>query len=274
MYFGLDVPIHGSFADPGLLANLAVEAEQTGWDGFFIQDSLLSEQALTDPWIALAAIAMYTKRVRVGVLLTAPSRHHPWQLARQTVSLDHLSKGRVVFGAGLGFQPEEFSAVGQSSDAKVRAERLDEALDILTGLWSAEPFSYEGKYHHLDPVKFLPGPMQSPRIPIWIGGFWPNRGPFRRAARWDGAYIGTLKVNGEVLTPAELKEVAAYIRAHRAETASFDVAFAGEKPVSIEEAADTIGPYEEAGVTWWLEGLWGSIEEARERIQAGPPIYG
>ena len=271
MNFGLDVPIHGPFADPGLLADLDAEAEQTGWDGFFVQDSLLSEQALTDPWIALAAIAMRTKRVRVGALLTALARRHPWQVARQTVALDHLSNGRLVFGAGLGFKPEEFSATGQKSDATIRAERLDEALEILTGLWSAESFSYEGKHYLLDLVRFLPGPTQSPRIPIWIGGFWPNRRPFRRAARWDGVYIGTLKVNGKVLTPAELREVVAYIRERREGTSSFQVAFAGEKPVGVAEAADVIGPYEEAGVTWWLEGLWGSIEQARDRILDGPP---
>lgn len=117
MKYGLDVAIHGEYADPKKLAGLAAEAEQAGWDGFFVQDSLglLGGQesvAVVDPWIALAATAIQTKRIRLGAMVTALARRHPWQVARQTVSLDHLSRGRLIFGAGLGFEAREFTALG------------------------------------------------------------------------------------------------------------------------------------------------------------------
>jgi len=271
MKYGLDVPIHGEYADPRKLADLAVEAEEAGWDGFFVQDSLLSEESKTDPWVALAAIAMQTRRLRLGALVTALARRRPWQVARQAVALDYLSRGRLIVGVGLGFEVEEFSALGEESDSKIRAEKLDEGLAILRGLWRGESFSFRGKHYEVTEVKLVPGPIQSPRIPVWIARFWPNRRPFRRAARWDGVYVGTAKANGEAVTPEELKEVAAYVKAHRESSGPFDVVFADTTPSDTEKGAEIVQPYLEAGVTWWLEGIWGAFEEGRERIRHGPP---
>lgn len=271
MKYGLDVSIHGEYAGPHRLADLAVEAEEAGWDGFFVQDGLLHAEPATDPWVALAAIAARTRRIRIGALVTALARRHPWQVARQTVALDHLSKGRLIFGAGLGFEAREFTALGQEADPKVRAEKLDEGLAILAGLWSGEVFDFQGKHYRVEAVRFLPRPLQSPRIPVWIAGFWPNRRPFRRAARWDGLYVGTEKVTGEVLTPADLEEVIAYVTAHRERADPFEVAFAGETPPDPEEGWAQVRPYAEAGATWWLEGIWGPLAGGRARIRAGPP---
>jgi hypothetical protein len=123
-------------------------------------------------------------------------------------------------------------------------------------------------------VHLLPKPMQVPRIPVWIAGLWPNRKPFRRAAGFDGIYIGSQKANGEPLTPNALQEALAYIRTQRELTFPFDVVFAGETPADFEQGAKTVQPYREAGVTWWLEGIWaerGSVEDMRERIRQGPP---
>jgi alkanesulfonate monooxygenase SsuD/methylene tetrahydromethanopterin reductase-like flavin-dependent oxidoreductase (luciferase family) len=271
MQYGLDVSIYGEYANPQKLADLAIEAEEAGWDGFFVQDGLLSDETVTDPWVTLAAIAAQTKRIRIGALVTALARRHPWQVARQTVSLDHLSNGRLIFGVGLGFYAQEFAALGAEVDLKIRAEKVDEGLAILSGLWTGETFSFRGKHYQVSEVKFLPRPIQLPNIPVWVAGFWPNRKPFHRAARWDGVYVGTKKANGEVLTPEELKEMVAYVEAHREESDPFEVAFAAKTPSDPTKGAEIVRPYMEAGVTWWLEGIWGPFEKGRERIQNGPP---
>src|ERR1041385_7825373 len=140
MKYGLDVRIDEEFAEPQTLVELALEAEQAGWDGFFVQDAMVADAALVDPIIALAAIAAHTKYIRIGAFMTALPRRRPWKVARESVTLDHLSKGRLIFGAGSGFDPTDFTAFGEEADLKMRAEALDEGLAVLTGLWSGEPF--------------------------------------------------------------------------------------------------------------------------------------
>src|SRR5579872_6421814 len=216
MKFGLDIPTGGAYADPRKLADLAAEAEEAGWDGFFIQDVLFSMDTLVDPWVTLAAIAMRTQRMRIGVFLTPLPRRRPWQLARESVTLDYLSNGRLIFGAALGFQAPDFTPFGEEYDIKIRAEKLDEGLEVLKGLWSGEAFSFQGKHYQLENVTFLPKPLQSPRIPIWLAGGWPSRKPFRRAASWDGIYVMTVnQVTNELLTFAEVQEIVAYIKTYR-----------------------------------------------------------
>lgn len=276
MKYGLDVSITGAYAHAGLLADLAVLAEEAGWDGFFVQDGLLNaeSEALVDPWIALCAIALRTERLLIGALMTPLAAYRPWQVARQTVSLDDLSQGRLIFGAGLGFQAHDFMAVGEDADPRRRAEKLDEGLEILRKLWSGEAFSFQGTHYQMTEVQLLPKPLQSPRIPVWIAGVWPNHKPFRRAAGFDGIYIAAQKANGEPLTPNALQEALAYIKTQREPTSPFDVVFAGETPADFKQGAKTVQPYREAGVTWWLEGIWaerGSVQDMRERIRQGPP---
>ncbi len=202
MKYGLDVSIAGSYANPRVLADLAAEAEEAGWDGFFVWDALFFGNQLdipmADPWVALAAIAVKTRRLRLGAMVTPLARHRPWQVARAAVSLDHLSAGRLIVGVGLGYQALDFEAFGEEADPMIRAEKLDEGLQIMNGLWTGEPFSFQGKHYQVNHVQFLPKPTQTPRIPIWVAGYWPNKRPFRRAARWDGVYPG--RVNEEPLT--------------------------------------------------------------------------
>src|SRR5579859_790860 len=204
MQFAVYVPNFGPYADARVLAELAYEAEETGWDGFFLWDQV-SKTTLTptfdpmvDPWIALAAIALRTRTIRLGPLVTLLSRRRPWVLARQTVSLDHLSAGRLILGVGSGGGHYDFEALGEASDAKTLASLLDEGLAVLTGLWSGEPYHFEGTHYHIKEAQFLPRPLQSPRIPIWVAGMWPHKAPFRRAVRFDGvAPIGRdLPLNG------------------------------------------------------------------------------
>ncbi len=271
MQFGLDIPINGPYADVHTLVDLATEAEQAGWNGFFLQDVLYSKEPMVDSWVALTAIAMQTKRMKLGVFLTPIPRRRPWQLARIATTLDSLSNGRLIFGAGLGFQALDFTPFGETYDLKIGAEKLDEGLEILKGLWSGEPFSFEGKHYQIHDVTFLPKPVQTPRIPIWVAGGWPKRKPLRRAARWDGIYLMTVnQVTGEWLTPQDVGEIVAYIQSYREDSRPLDVAFNGDLPANRHERAELVEAYSRAGATWWLELERESFEEYRERIRQGP----
>jgi alkanesulfonate monooxygenase SsuD/methylene tetrahydromethanopterin reductase-like flavin-dependent oxidoreductase (luciferase family) len=276
---GVFLPNFGPFFDPNELGELAVDAEAAGWDGFFIWDHIAFDaanpQPVVDPWVALAVIAARTSRIRLGALVTPLARRRPWKLARETVSLDHLSHGRMVVGAGLGWAPDiEFEAFGEDGGDRARADLLDEGLEVLDGLWKGEAFVHDGAAYHLDVPAFLPRPLQEPRIPVWIAGLWPHRRPFRRAARWDGVYPE--KAGGGLLSPSELSEIVAYVREHGARTERYDVVLNGHT-----DGGDAIGSaamletYIERGLTWWLEKVEPtrlySVAEARERIRQGPP---
>jgi alkanesulfonate monooxygenase SsuD/methylene tetrahydromethanopterin reductase-like flavin-dependent oxidoreductase (luciferase family) len=184
--FALDVSTADSYSNPRVLADLAAEAEEAGWDGFFVWDAVFArppQVPMANPWVALSAIATQTRRIRIGAMVTPLARRRPWQVARETVSLDHLSKGRLIFGVGLGYQALDFEAFGEEADPKVRGEKLDEGLEVLARLWTGNPVTFQGKHYQVKDVKFFPKPLQTPRIPIWVAGYWPNRRPFRRAAQ-------------------------------------------------------------------------------------------
>ncbi|MDB5059946.1 MAG: class flavin-dependent oxidoreductase [Chloroflexi bacterium] len=278
MYFGIDVPTCGEFADPRVLADLARDAERSGWDGFFLYDQVAPERPLplADPWIALAVVALATTRLRLGTLVTPLPRRRPWKVARETVTLDRLSGGRLILGVGLGISPEEFDDLGEEPNLRVRADMLDEALEVLTGLWTAEQFSHDGPHYRVRGAQFLPPPLQSPRIPIWVGGTWPTRAPFRRAARWDGIFphFRSEAGGGALVPPDVFRQMLAYVRTQRDKDMPFDVVLRGATPgEDAQRAAAIIAPYADAGLTWWLEGLEGGrdLEAIRARILQGPP---
>ncbi|MGH2600141.1 MAG: LLM class flavin-dependent oxidoreductase, partial [Dehalococcoidia bacterium] len=194
MRYCLNLPCGGVCGDARTLAELAVVAEESGWDGVFLEDYIVyqSRQDIPtyDPWVALAAMALRTQRIRLGTMVTPLARRRPWKLAREAVTLDHLSGGRLTLCVGAGDSADvSFTHLGEAADIKQRATMLDEGLEVLAGLWSGEPFSYVGQHYQVREVRFLPRPLQQPRIPIWVGGGYPNRGPVRRAARWDGACL-------------------------------------------------------------------------------------
>lgn len=282
--YGVHVQNSGEYGDARILATMARDAEDAGWDGFFIWDHLLytinETLPVVDPWIALAAIALNTERVRIGPLVTPLARRRPWKLARETASLDILSGGRLILGVGLGEPGDlEFAHFGEESGARTRAAKLDEALSILAGLWSGAPFRYEGMHYHIEESTFLPSPVQSPRIPIWVGGEWPNKPPFRRAARWDGIFPSKRGVRlDEMMTSDDLSEIVNFVKQERPSDDSFDsfvVALGGYTPGNDRhQAIATVAPYVDVGLTWWLEGinsLRGSLQDARDRIHQGPP---
>src|ERR1051325_814057 len=133
-------------SDIRTIGAMAREAAEAGWDGVFIADAIAIEAKgfpafpFFDPWVMLSVMAMSTERIRIGTLITPVSRRRPWKMARETVSLDHLSNGRLILGVGLGNAADsDFATFGEVLDNRQRAEVLDEALDILVGLWSGEP---------------------------------------------------------------------------------------------------------------------------------------
>jgi alkanesulfonate monooxygenase SsuD/methylene tetrahydromethanopterin reductase-like flavin-dependent oxidoreductase (luciferase family) len=269
--------------DAHTLAQLAVEVETAGWDGVFVWDCLYGspenepeKRETCDPWIALAAIALATKRIRLGTMVTPLSRRRPWKVARETVTLDHLCQGRMILPVGLGAVTEGgFSKVGEEMDRKIRAEMLDEGLSILTGLWSGHPFSYVGRHYQVQEMTFLPPPLQSPRIPIWVIGAWPRRKSMQRALRWDG--ILPTKMQGE-MTPVDVQAMKVFIEQHREHPTPFDIVMEGETPGNDPVTATSLLlPLVQAGLTWWLESVWatpetrGGVEGMFKRIRQGPP---
>jgi alkanesulfonate monooxygenase SsuD/methylene tetrahydromethanopterin reductase-like flavin-dependent oxidoreductase (luciferase family) len=274
--FGIDLPTVGPYADVRLLTSLARDAEAVGWDGFFVYDQVAPEDGapLVDPWIALTAIALATERLYFGPLVTPLARRRPWKVARETVTLDHLSGGRLILGVGLGGTPSEFDDLGEAAPT-VRAAMLDEALEVLAALWSGEPVSHGGRHYAVRTAGFRPRPVQVSRIPIWVGGTWPLKAPFRRAARWDGAFPHYRDGSGYPMMPLEaVRDILAFVAGQRAKTAPFDVVVRNKAP-SGDNARDaaTAAAYAGAGVTWWLEGVEGrdSAEAMQARIRQGPP---
>src|SRR5206468_2795756 len=215
--FGLYVPNFGRSSHPLTLTEMAVEAEKSGWDGFFLWDHLVEwdkRLPLSDSLTVLAAIAVKTKRIRIGTTLSPLPRYKPWTLARQTATLDQLSNGRLILSVGLGaVESCDYARFGEDPDNVVLAEKLDESLQIVTGLWSGKRFSFRGKHYHVGPSIFLPTPKQRPRIPIWVGGSWPRQGPFNRAARWDG--VLPLRLPEGLPRLSDLREIAAFIKRRR-----------------------------------------------------------
>ena len=273
MRYGFVIPR----GDPRAVAELAGELEAAGWDGAFYWDGInIGDMETYDPWVVMAAMAMSTGRVRIGAMLTPPARRRPWKLARETMTLDRLSGGRLVLPVGLGTLDDGgFSKVGEPTDRRVRAGLLDESLDILTGLWSGEPFSYEGQHYRLEEMTFLPRPVQRPRIPIWVVGAWPSEKSMNRALRYDGLLAYTTR--GEV-TPEDIRAMKAYVEENRSQDTPFDIIWEGETPGDDpERAAQIVRPFAEAGVTWWIESRWtppNEPEDLRARIRQGPPSIG
>ena len=235
----------GELAEPRRLARLAEAAEAAGWDGFFLWDHIVYSETreVADPWVAMAAIACATERVRIGPLVTPTPRRRIQKLARETVTLDRLSGGRLVFGVGIGpndtgeFDPARF---GEEGDPRKRAQLLDDGLERLQSYWDGE---------------FEPRPVG--RIPIWVASRWPNRRPVRRAARFDGLF--PIDMPG----PEALAELAAEVAEQRG-PGPFDLVVTN--PPGTDPA-----PWIEAGATWCLTGFESQPTEAevRDAIESG-----
>lgn len=281
MRFSINIPNFGDFADAEVVANVAEAAEAAGWDALFIWDHILydrqARQSLGDPWILLTAAALATERIKLGPLVTPVARRRPEQLARQVSTLDNLSRGRVIFGAGLGGPIEdEYGSFGEPTDPRVRAAMLDEGLEVLTRLWSGETVSFSGRHYRVDEVGFQPTPVQQPRIPIWVAGAWPRRGPLRRAARFDGSAPLKLDDQGELvsLDAEDVRGLLAVVGELRQGDGPFDLLVGGISPEDPVAARDRLAELAEAGVTWWQETVdprETDLDTFRRRVRQGPP---
>jgi alkanesulfonate monooxygenase SsuD/methylene tetrahydromethanopterin reductase-like flavin-dependent oxidoreductase (luciferase family) len=286
MRFSINIPNFGDFADATVVARVAAEAEAAGWDGLFVWDHVVHHKnngrSFGDPWMLLTAAALATERIKLGTLVTPVARRRPQQLARQVATLDNLTGGRVILGAGLGGPIEdEYGAFGEPTDPKLLAERLDEGLHLLDRYWSGEPVTHEGSHYQVDGVALLPTPVQRPRVPVWIGGFWPHRPPMRRAARWDGAVPLFLSAkHGHIPPVDEVRDLVAYVGAQRDSDSNrpFEIVLGGATPSGDAEARDVLGPVVEAGATWWDERQIQNeriteLDPVLRRIDAGPPAF-
>ena len=239
---GIYVAPFDELSEPTVVAELAARAEQAGWDGFFVWDHLTYRapvNAVADPWVTLAAVATATNRLALGPMITPLPRRRPHKLARETVTLDRLSGGRLVLGVGIGsdrsgeFDPERF---GEEGDPRARARLLDEGLERLQAYWEGE---------------FAPRPVD--RIPVWVAAKWPNRRPLRRAARFDGLFPVDLP------GPEALAELADEVRALRRAQDRFDLV------VTYPPGTDP-EPWEAAGATWCLTGF--GSQPTRDEVEA------
>lgn len=274
MHHGIVVANLGDYCDPRVAVKLARTAEEVGWEGFFVWDHLgfVWGAPSGDPWIILSAVAASTQRLKIGTAVTPLARRRIQVVANGLATLDLLSSGRVIFGAGLGGVPREFAAFGDPGDVKERAARLDEGLTVLDRLMSGEEVTHNGRHYTVEGIRLAPLPVQRPRVPVWIGG---EAGPaLRRAARWDGWLASATPLDGSISmskSPAQIGEMVAGIQRHRTSDAPFDVALDG-----YSEPEDDALPraYAESGATWWLEsihGRRGTVDEMLARVKAGPP---
>lgn len=274
MKFGFVLP----FGDARTAADLAAQAEQSGWDGFFVWEPVWG----VDAWVSLTAAAMRTERIRLGTMITPLSRMRPWKLASETSTLDNLSNGRLILSVGLGAVDTGFESFGEQTDRKIRAELLDEGLDILTGLWRGQPFNYQGRHYTVTELDFYPPPppVQQPRIPIWVVGLWGSQKSMQRTLRYDGLLPAFKDEYGawRQPTPQDVRQVKKYVHLHRGDSASFDIVIEGVTPGDEpQRASRQVQPWFEAGATWWIEALWeiprdaAGLEQVRTRILQGPP---
>lgn len=287
MRFGISLPPFADFADPRLLVQTAIEAEASGWDGLFLWDHIVHNglYAIADPWVALAGMATATRTLTIGTLITPVARRRPWKLARELVTLDQLANGRVIFGVGLGEPGEDdFGQFGEDPDAKVRAQKLDEGLAVLDALLSGQPVHFHGDHYNVDVAAFQPKPVQQPRIPVWVGGNFPNRPPMRRAARWDG-FVPIAWQPG-YMSLDNWDEARAVIAAERTTDTPLTLVQASRVPgKDAAEDAALVAPYADYGIDWWVEMVdpftdaeswskpWptGATADMQARIRRGPP---
>jgi hypothetical protein len=275
---GISISPAGPAGSPRTMAELGTLAEQSGWDGLFVEDYLVFAGKLGtptyDPWVVLAAIAMTTDHIRLGTMVTPLPRRRPWKVAAEAVTLDHLSGGRFILGVGLGGSADvNFSATGEPSDNRVLAERLDEGLEIIDRLWTGEPVTYSGRQYQLEGMQLRPRPVQQPRIPIWVGGDLTRAGVRKRLARWDGscAFSSARSCPSE-MNADDVRDTISMVEQERSTRCGYAICLGGsERRSNTDDERAHIRSVAEAGATWWVEWVSpGEIETARQAVSRGP----
>ena len=252
------------------IVGLARDAEAAGWDAIFFWDGDWGYS----PWITLAGMAVQTERIHLGAVLHPLPWRQPWLFAREAASLDQLSNGRLVVPIGIGAINEQDvergrTRFGEPVDRKIRAQLMDEALEIVTGLWAGEPVTFHGDHYHMEDFSLRPVHVQSPRIPIWVVGVWGKRKSMERVLRCDGMLVH------ESAPVAEIQAIKAFVEERRTLPTPFDIVMeADTRSDTPEQARAKAQGWAEVGVTWWVEGMWipdCKLDDVRARIRQGPP---
>jgi alkanesulfonate monooxygenase SsuD/methylene tetrahydromethanopterin reductase-like flavin-dependent oxidoreductase (luciferase family) len=258
---GLSIPLFGDLAEPSAMLEVARLAEDRGWDGIFPWDHVLADEPrpVADVWVVLAAVATVTERVLLGPMVTPLPRRRPQKLAREVVTLDRLSRGRVVLGLGLGVDhARELSAFGEVVDARERGAMLDEGLEVLDGLLGGGEVRHRGPHYTADRVRFLPPAARPGGVPMWMAARTMAEAPLRRAAGRDGLFV----IERSPQEVASMLEVVAGVRG----------GLDGYAVATMAPGADP-APFVSAGVTWWmtLPGGGGGLDDVLAAVEQGPP---
>jgi alkanesulfonate monooxygenase SsuD/methylene tetrahydromethanopterin reductase-like flavin-dependent oxidoreductase (luciferase family) len=184
----------------------------------------------------------------------------------------------MILGVGLGDTGESigsdlsFTRFGEMRNPKQRARMLDEGIEIITRVWRGEPFSFDGQFYNIHDVQILPGPIQQPRIPIWVGGGYPNRGPVERALRWDGSCL--YKQEGHWMQPEDVRALRERVIGRRGTADGYDIAVGGAQRWEDENKQRAyLQSVAAEGITWWHEYIppdAGDFEKQRKMIERGP----
>ena len=269
MKYGFVLPL----GDARTAANFAREAEQNGWDGFFVWEPVWG----IDAWVSLTAAAMQTERIKLGTMLSPFSRMRPWDVAGKAATLHNLSGGRLILSTGLGAPDTGWAAFGEITDRKTRAERLDESLAIMRGLWRGQPFEFAGKHYTTRPCDFFPPPPPiGGGVPIWCVGAWPHQKSLRRALLCDGIIPSVIGPDGAAqASPNDLRQIKSFVDANRVGGA-FDIIVEGATCQDPSADAEKLREWQAAGATWFIEAMWnamGDNEAVLKRIRLGPPRF-
>lgn len=280
MKYSLSLINFDYMGDLKLVADLAVEAEKAGWDALFLSDHVNWPDMDTaglhlgghyvDPWIALGLIADRTDRILIGTAVTPLARRRPTKLAREIITLHRFSGGRFVLGAGSGIWPTEFDDFGDPSDLKVRAEMLDEGLELLQKTWSGKDFNHSGKHYQARGRTFCPDGAE---IPIWVAASWPSMKPLRRAAQYDGVMIMNTDYANSVSFD-DVRAIREFISKHRNSEKPFNLGVALNSTHDLAADIERAEAYEAAGVDWWQEGVFppaANLDQLRSIVLRGPP---
>jgi hypothetical protein len=258
----------------------AMLAEQEGWDGVFVWEAAYG----VDAWTLLGAMAARTERVWLGTMLTPLPWRRPWKVASQAMTLDQVSGGRAILAVGLGAVDHSLGQTGEETDRRVRAEQLDEGIDLIAGLWEGR-LAFSGRHYQMDltpreDLAKVAALVQQPRVPIWVVGAWPRLKSMRRVLRCDGLLPVCMDDTGfRETTPADIGAMLDWLRERGGAQAGFDLVMEGETPAGDPaRAREIVAPWAAAGCTWWLETRWemphestDRMQQVHERLAAGPP---
>jgi alkanesulfonate monooxygenase SsuD/methylene tetrahydromethanopterin reductase-like flavin-dependent oxidoreductase (luciferase family) len=271
-------PVRFGFVFPGGTApqqiELAVLAEQAGWDGVFVWESAFG----VDAWSLLSAMAVKTSHLRLGTLLTPLPWRRPWKVASQLFTLDQLAPGRAILSVGLGAVDDALGGTGEETDRRIRAALLDEGLDIIDALFAGQP-RYDGAHYHVQaPDHAMLGSMVAARPQVWIVGLWDAPRSMRRVLRADG-YLPNVAGGpmGEVLP--HVADMRHWLDEHAPDGRTIELICEGQTPDDDPVVAGAmVAPFVAAGATWWIENRWGgdqhsheTLDAVRRRLVAGPP---